>query len=416
MANQEHTAGRARAVDMLVALGGAVLGGVILPEGFGPAAPVLGGLAIGALWWWFVPAGSTAPRPGRRLKAEAYATPQTGILSSLPVPILLIDSGGVVTFANPQARRLLARDLAGQPISLIFRAPAILTAVEEALADGLDDTFRFRVRQPREMMLSATIRTLPADQTNRIALVLEDVTSGILQQETRSDFVANASHELRTPLAAISGLVETLQGAAKDDPAAQERFLGMIGTQTDRMTRLVNDLLSLSRIESDENILPATQQDVSSILSEALASIQPLIDASGAEVSARISPLPMPVRGSRGELGQVFVNLIENAVKYAGDAGPITVVAEPRGPSVCITVTDTGAGIDPELIPRLTERFFRIETGDNRTRAGTGLGLAIVKHIVNRHRGTLDIRSVPGRGADFTVCLPLAGDGPVKAS
>ena len=406
-----------RAFDMLTV---AVSAGVfvwLLPSSYGWGAAVLGGSVGAALRWMLAPPYPSSElgdkRPRRRTKAPEE---RADVFAALPIPLLLIDHGGVVIRANREAREILMRDLEGVPISLIFRSPTILAAVDHALKEGQEEAFEFRIRRPRDMTLGGATRVLAEGAQRQVVLALEDKTDRVLIEETRSDFVANASHELRTPLAAISGLVETLQGPAKDDPAAQDKFLGMIAKQTVRMTRLVNDLLSLSRIEADENILPATEQDIEAIVSEALATMQPLADARGAQVRADLSGERLMVRGSRDELNQVFVNLIENALKYAGDAGPIRVAVARRGTMARITVSDKGAGIDPEHIPRLTERFFRVDPIDSRARGGTGLGLAIVKHIINRHRGTLEISSVPGNGADFIVSLPVSGGAQSGAS
>lgn len=381
----------------------------LLPSAYGWIAAVLGGGIGAAVRWRFASPDPLTPSADAPVpSATGVAEPTADIFAALPIPVLLIDSEGVVIRANREAERLLVRALDGVPISLIFRSPAISAAVDEALSHGTEDSFQFRVRRPRDMTLGASIRVLSEAAQRQVVLALQDMTDRVLIEETRSDFVANASHELRTPLAAISGLVETLQGPAKDDPAAQDRFLGMIAKQTVRMTRLVNDLLSLSRIEADENILPATEQDIGEIVGEVLTSMQPLAEAGGAEIIADLSREPLFVRGSRDELSQVFVNLIENAIKYAGDAGPIRVAVVKRSEAASITVSDRGAGIDPEHIPRLTERFFRVDPTDSLARGGIGLGLAIVKHIINRHRGTLEISSIPGNGADFIVRLPLS--------
>jgi len=402
-----NNARRDRVLDMLCVAICAAAAVWMLPDNYRVMAAIGGGLFGGGVRWLFSTTAYAHDRKIARKSVRAKKQP-VDVFSALPVPVLLIDQAGTVTRANREAEQLLARDLKGVPISLVFRSPVILSAIDEAISRGVENALQFRARRPREMMLAASIRVLPDTAPDRIVLMIEDITSRILIEETRSDFVANASHELRTPLAAISGLVETLQGAAKDDPAAGERFLGMIAKQTVRMTRLVNDLLSLSRIEADENILPTTEEDVGAIVSEVLASMQPLAEARGAQIVADLSGDRLMVRGSRDELNQVFVNLIENAIKYARDSGPIRIAVSKRGESAAITVSDKGPGIDPEHVPRLTERFFRVDPADSRARGGTGLGLAIVKHIVNRHRGTLEISSIPGNGSDFIVCLPLA--------
>lgn len=401
----------ARLLDLSFPVVGA-LAATVLTSGTAPIV-VIGGVAgalVRVVW-----SGATPLRKGaaKAVPAVPRRASALDLAAALPVPLILIDGAGRVRMANPAAETLLQRRVSGQDISLVFRSPSLLSAVEEALRGGPETRFDFRVHRPREMILSATITPLTPDTEGaRLALVLRDVSDRSLVAEARSDFVANASHELRTPLAAISGLVETLQGPARDDPAAQERFLGMIAKQTTRMTRLVNDLLSLSRIEADENILPGSEQNLADILRDALAAVRPLAEEGGAHLDVALPDTAVAVRGSRHELTQVFINLIENAIKYAGASGPIHVSAQITDTDAVVTVADSGPGIEAEHIPRLTERFFRVDPEDRNAKSGTGLGLAIVKHIINRHRGGLEITSKPGAGAVFTVSLPLIAPEP----
>jgi two-component system phosphate regulon sensor histidine kinase PhoR len=241
-------------------------------------------------------------------------------------------------------------------------------------------------------------------------ILFEDRTRMVKAEALRRDFVANASHELKTPLASIAGFIETLQGHARDDPEATARFLAIMARQAERMKRLVEDLLSLNRIEINEHVRPRESVDLGSVVREAASALSPIIAAEGARLELRLPDAGPVVRGSHDELGQVFVNLIDNAVKYAGRDGPIRIAladgADAPPGMVGIGVADSGPGIAREHLPRLTERFYRVSAARSRERGGTGLGLAIVKHILNRHRGDLAITSAPGEGARFTVWLP----------
>jgi len=406
-----------RLIGLFIPVMGAGAGVLIAPSAYPLPGALLGGAcAAGLVWFWNTRLAKSRQSRAKAVDANVAKEMNEAPLAAFPVPILMFDEDGKVTQATREAEALLQRTLVGLPISLVFRTPTILDAVEEALIRDVDETFDFRIRRPRDMTLTATVRTLPPGGRERVSLMLQDNTDRVLVEGARSDFIANASHELRTPLAAISGIVETLQGTAKDDPTAREKFLGMMHKQTDRMTRLVNDLLSLSRIEADENIQPPTHENLVALLREVLSSVQPLAEKAGANLETAIPSDSLIVQGSRDELMQVFVNLIENAIKYAGDFGPVRVTADLEGNEARVSVSDRGPGIDPDHIPRLTERFYRVDAGASRARGGTGLGLAIVKHIVSRHRGTLKISSKPGEGTDFSVILPLADSGPVPTS
>jgi two-component system phosphate regulon sensor histidine kinase PhoR len=225
----------------------------------------------------------------------------------------------------------------------------------------------------------------------------------------RADFVANASHELRTPLASLSGFIETLQGPARNDPQARERFLDIMKAQANRMARLIDDLLSLSRIELKAHVQPEHQVDLGPIVRQVADGLQTLARDRGVEVRIALPPEPLFARGDRDELIRVFENLVENALKYgaAGKRVDIALVREAGDNEATVAVRDYGPGIAPEHLPRLTERFYRVDVTESRAQGGTGLGLALVKHILHRHRGRLTIDSAPGKGATFTVRLPL---------
>jgi len=246
-----------------------------------------------------------------------------------------------------------------------------------------------------------------------VLMTFHDLTPLRRVEEMRADFVANASHELRTPLAALSGFIETLQGSAREDAKARERFLPIMQEQARRMARLIDDLLSLSRIELNAHLQPQTTADVSAVVRQVADALQVLATERSVAIDIKAPDEPLVVIGDRDELTRVFENLIENALKYGGGGKRVEITLEHAdavdGPrEAVVVVRDFGAGIPPEHLPRLTERFYRVDVGHSRAEGGTGLGLALVKHIVSRHRGRLQIESTLGQGAVFTVRLPLS--------
>jgi two-component system phosphate regulon sensor histidine kinase PhoR len=250
-----------------------------------------------------------------------------------------------------------------------------------------------------------------------VLLCFEDLSEKEQASQMRRDFVANVSHELRTPLTALMGFIETLQGPARRDDVAIDRFLGIMQSEAARMERLVRDLLSLSRVESEERVRAPDPVDLGRIIGSVLHTLRPLAKVCGCEIMFD-TPEGVRVAGNSDQLQQVFTNLIENAIKYGGKGNAITITLDPsppettlRVPAVLVRVADQGPGIDPLHIPRLTERFYRVDTHRSREMGGTGLGLAIVKHIINRHRGRLRIESTPGQGSVFTVILPRLTEG-----
>jgi two-component system phosphate regulon sensor histidine kinase PhoR len=255
--------------------------------------------------------------------------------------------------------------------------------------------------------------TLAGAPPGRLVLIaFHDLTPLRRVEEMRADFIANASHELRTPLAALSGFIETLRGSAREDPLARERFLGIMQAQANRMARLIDDLLSLSRIELNAHLRPDKQVDVVAIMRQVADSLQTLARDRGVEIGMKAPTDQLVVLGDRDELMRVFENLIENALKYAASGKKIDIVLATAEPAkgtreALVEVRDYGPGIAPEHLPRLTERFYRVDVSESRAQGGTGLGLALVKHILNRHGGRLTIESVAGKGAAFTAHLPL---------
>ena len=337
------------------------------------------------------------------------APPIGAVLEGLAAPVLLVHRNHV-TIANGAARRLLGRHIIGEDIRVAIRHPA----AAERLAGGTDD------RGPVELVgLGAVdqhweMGVSPVGDGSRL-VQLADRTAAHAAERMRVDFVANASHELRTPLASILGYVETLGEEAGGDPAVRTRFLGIIDGEARRMQRLVEDLISLSRIEADKYRLPDRTVTLDALVAEVRAELAAAPGGRGGEVETRVEAGLPPVTGDRAQLSQMLHNLIGNAMKYGRAGTPVTVTLglEPRG-MVRLVVADRGDGIAPEHLPRLTERFYRADAGRSRAMGGTGLGLAIVKHVVERHRGRLDIASRVGEGTTVTVLLPPAGTAVIK--
>lgn len=337
------------------------------------------------------------------------------LISALPAPTLLIDRSERVEAANPAAATLFGHDATGRHYITVLRQPAILDIVEATLRDGAPREARYLGRDgTRDTTWRASARAVPWASGRRILVSFEDTTAVEEAGQIRRDFVANVSHELRSPLTALIGFVETLRGPARDDEAARERFLGIILREAQRMARLVDDLLSLSRVEADERRRPTERVDLRALAGSVATTLGPLAAQAGTEIKLDLPDLPLTVPGDAGQLRQVLTNLIENAIKYGGRGGPVTVAlsgpAEQPGlrrAGIRLSVTDHGPGIAAHHIPRLTERFYRVDTHRSREVGGTGLGLAIVKHIISRHRGRLRIESEIGKGTRFTIVLPV---------
>jgi two-component system phosphate regulon sensor histidine kinase PhoR len=339
------------------------------------------------------------------------------VLECLADPIILLSAGGHVVFANRASQALLGVGAEKKHISAVLRTPSVLEAVDRALAGGEPETVAFSVLVPVEHHYEAFVARAGSARSPDAGLVLvqlHDLTALRRTEQMRVDFIANASHELRTPLAAVSGFIDTLRGHAKDDSAARERFLEIMNVETGRMRRLIDDLLSLTRIELNEHNPPAGVTDLAAVVRDAAAAIAPLAQAD--LVTLDVAPHgKLAVIGDRDELIQVFQNLVHNAIKYGRSGGRVTVtlgrapaLGRREGAMAFAAIRDEGEGIPREAIPRLTERFFRVDVKRSRERGGTGLGLAIVKHILNRHQGRLRIESQLGAGSTFTVYLPSA--------
>jgi two-component system, OmpR family, phosphate regulon sensor histidine kinase PhoR len=364
-------------------------------------------------------AAATLATGWRRQRAaiDNFAASAQAIVDGLPDPLIALDRQRRIVRTNIAARAMLGTIAADRDLSMTMRHPELLGAVDGLLVTGPDGNFAapdqtaiaIVLSGPPERDVIVHARRLPraAADGSLALLVLHDTTALRRAERMRADFVANASHELKTPIAGLAGFIETLRGPARDDAAARERFLGIMAEQADRMRRLVDDLLMLSRIEQHEHARPADAVD----LVHVLRGVQDLLQlkASARKVGVELAidaALPKAV-GDFDELTMVFQNLIDNALKYARPSTTVKVTARAVGEArVSVAVSDEGEGIPAAHLPRLTERFYRVDNARSRALGGTGLGLAIVKHVVNRHRGRLDIQSTPGKGSVFTVTLP----------
>lgn len=361
-------------------------------------------------------------RARRRAELSAAAERQKTVLAALPDPLLMLDGRGRIAATNPAARELLGDNLAGRTLPSVLRNPDLLSAVDAVLRDGEPGrTLEFTLHGSIERTFAARVTPLPSPGPDDSAAIvsLHDVTAIRRAERMRADFVANASHELRTPLSSLVGFVETLEGPAHGDPDAMARFLPIMREQAERMSNLVEDLLSLSRIELDEHAAPEETVDLGPLLARVVEGLAPRAESLNMAIELAGADGVPAVQGEASQLTQVFQNLIDNALKYGTAGTSVTVkagaVSNARAVgrhgdarAVAVSVIDRGEGIPREHIPRLTERFYRVDKARSRELGGTGLGLAIVKHIVSRHRGRLEIASEPGEGSRFTVYLPRA--------
>ncbi|OYU19267.1 MAG: two-component sensor histidine kinase [Rhodobacteraceae bacterium PARR1] len=332
------------------------------------------------------------------------------LIALVPLPMLIIGQSSRILAANPAAEARFGTGLTGRHYLMVLRQPVLQGAVDAGLAGGATQTVRLVLPQGQGGDEVFRVTVAPLARPAGAVLTFEDVTESEQVGQMRRDFVANVSHELRTPLTALSGFIETLGGAARDDAAARARFLAIMAREAGRMNRLVQDLLHLSRVEAAERVRPTTRIDLQAVLASTLGSLRPLAEEAGVRLDVEGEPGPLPVLADQDQIVQVLSNLIENAVKYGGAGGVVTVrLAQdslPAGPAIRVDVIDRGEGIDPVHLPRLTERFYRVDGHRSREKGGTGLGLAIVKHIINRHRGRLRIDSTPGVGSVFSILLP----------
>ena len=412
------------------------------------AAALTTGVAALVLWLrrdrYVAPADTAAPPPAGEGELLFRAT-----LERLPDPVLIVDGGDPedfstrrIRFANEQARSHLRG--AGEDVALVsaLRDPDALEAIDEALFGGIAREVGYSAGGAQERVWRLSVAPLPTaqDASPRVLVRFRDDTDAARMERMRADFLANASHELKTPLASLAGFIETLRGHARHDDRARDKFLEIMTAQTARMSRLIADLLSLSRIELNEHSPPSGRVDVALAATDVVDALAPVVQARGSRIEVQAPPAGAAVvAGERDQIFQVIQNLVENAVRYSPDGSVVRLRVEadvdlagaqtiqrPGAPRLAlltpdrdeaaryvrIVVDDPGKGLARQHLPRLTERFFRVEGQKSGGEAGTGLGLSIVKHIVNRHRGGLIVESVEGEGTSFIVYLPMS---PTKA-
>lgn len=363
------------------------------------------------------------------------------LLEALPDPALMIDAEGRISGSNAAARRQMHFEARGQFLTSILRQPDVLEAVQAAVRDGETRSVEYETNTQVDHHTRCYVAPVTWGVDRAAMLVFHDQTARMSTERMRADFLANASHELRTPLASLTLLIETIAGPARDSSADRDRFLGMMQVQADRMRRLIDDLLSLSRIELDEHVPPSDRADLAAVAHEVADSLAPVLKERNVRLELRVPDQPVRVVGERFQLAQVVQNLVDNAVKYTPDGGVVTVEVAASGdreevssqsgrrwdeagrialltPAAAanrsyafVRVEDSGPGVARRFLPRLGERFFRVEREMGAERGGTGLGLAIVKHIINRHRGGFLIESQPGRGSAFAAYVELAEEG-----
>jgi two-component system, OmpR family, phosphate regulon sensor histidine kinase PhoR len=347
---------------------------------------------------------------------ERLRRADAAIVERLPDPLIILATDRTVRRANSAAQAAFGAD-----IPAVLRHPELRGAIDRTFAPGAAHgtiqiaDLSLAAPVPRELRATVVPMDPPLADGGRAVVVLSDRSRERAVERMRADFAANASHELRTPLASLMGFIDTLRGPAAEDPPAQQRFLGIMAEQAARMNRLIDDLLSLSRIELVEHQAPAERVDLPELLEGLAAGFEPRLAERHVALDLALANGLPPVLGDADQLAQVAQNLLDNAVKYGRDGGTVRLVAElakdarwPARPGVVVAVVDQGHGIPHEHLPRLTERFYRVDAGRSRAVGGTGLGLAIVKHIVNRHRGQLTIDSQVGVGTTVSVWLPTA--------
>ncbi len=364
----------------------------------------------------------------RKVKVKAQREmrrmwPGTGMkvtVDALPSPCFVADARGITRYVNSAAMNVYTGAKPGDPLSFSLRAPSLLEAFERVCSTGQAERINWIEKVPTETWLEAHIAPMympgsaeagqSKDVPDFVLVSVQDQTDNRRLERMRTDFVANASHELRTPLASLTGFVETLQGPAREDAEARDRFLSIMLAQAGRMRRLIDDILSLSRIELKAHVRPQTAVDLCDIVRHTNDALAPLAKDTDMEIRLDLPDTPVMVPGDRDELIQVTENLVENALKY-GSTGQFVDVSlkqtEPENGEARweLSIRDYGEGIAPEHLPRLTERFYRVDVDSSRAMKGTGLGLAIVKHILTRHRARLDVESKPGSGATFKVTI-----------
>ncbi|WP_417239225.1 ATP-binding protein [Celeribacter halophilus] len=336
------------------------------------------------------------------------------VADAMPLPVVVVGRDERIMAANAPARQLFSEAMVGRHYITVLRQPMLLDAIENVLrlSEPAETVYRITESQ-RELVYDVVVRPVTVADFACVTVAFEDKTELNEAGQMRRDFVANVSHELRTPLTAVLGFIETLLGPASEDDVARKRFLEIMSREAQRMNRIVGDLLSLSRVEAERRVRPTDQVDIPAVLRSVTSSLHPVAEAQGVDLILEGADGTEEVPGDHDQLTQVFTNLIENAIKYGGRNKEVHVcltshTVEPtmRSSAIRVDISDQGEGIATQHIPRLTERFYRVDSHRSREMGGTGLGLAIVKHILNRHRGRLRVESHVGQGSCFSVILP----------
>jgi len=385
---------------------GSVIALAAVPAGLEPWQAMVGyGAFAAAMLAW--PSGGKLRQSRLESEADQAAHFDFAVVEALDLPAIVFDRETLVMRQNAAARSLIGAYPDRATLSARIRSPAILDLVARVMARGVAESVEHAERVPSERWHEVRVAPVAADPGGAarfFVMTFRDLTEARRMDRMRTDFVANASHELRTPLASLMGFIETMQGPARDDEAARTRFFGIMLEQAQRMARLIDDLLSLSRLEMRAHVAPEGEVNLHRVLAHVIDTLKPMAGDLGVTIDLTLPEQPVLVTGDVDELIQVFSNLIENACKYgqAGKRVQIT-VANTDAEGAQVTVQDFGPGIAKEHVPRLTERFYRVDVETSRAKKGTGLGLAIVKHILTRHRARLVVKSAPGEGSAFTV-------------
>lgn len=357
----------------------------------------------------------------KKHQMESVITEREILVDTLPDMLIMTDEELRIVRTNRSARMMFGQNLAGKHLNEIFESDVLINAVITVVESLKGREVDFHIAEPEPKDIHAIIERFPIASKGGMAVIitLNDVTQLKRIQKMRADFVANASHEIRTPLTSIAGLVELLQGPAKDDKEAHPKFLGMMAEQAERMKNLISDLLSLSKIEMNAHSVPTGEVEVLRVIKHEKDHFEWAAKQKEITINLDVTEGLPKIRGEENELKQVLHNLIGNAIKYGNQGSEVLVSARvtsdlPRDPNFVktkrvmqVTVRDEGEGIPKEHLPRLTERFYRVDSARTRKVGGTGLGLAIVKHILHRHRGVMKVESVVGEGSSFHVYLPL---------
>jgi two-component system phosphate regulon sensor histidine kinase PhoR len=405
---------------LLLGLAGVVLAFVIL-GGLRPDLAVLGYLVLTGLVVALPQPVVTVTHtievpllPSAEPSSEQDMLP--ALVEALGDPGLVLDRTGAVLHRNGAAARQYPNLQVGRVMTLVMRNPDLVAAIESSQRTGEPRSLELHETLPSETWDRVVVAPLRrpdrdwfADEDRQLLVTFQSLTELKRVDALRTDFIANASHELRTPLASLVGFIDTLLGPAARDAEAREKFLGIMRSQADRMSRLIDDLLSLSRIEMHQHVRPTGSVDLSSLLREVREGLQTQAKAADLDVVLSLPEAPVTVTGDRGQLYEVFENLVDNAIKYGADGKKVEVTlarVDRSGMHAMVSVVDHGPGVEPEHVPRMTERFYRIDAEASRKKKGTGLGLAIVKHIIQRHRGQMSIKSRPGEGLRVDVLLP----------